>query len=130
MYWMQFLSNPIRSLLGVAGIIVAAIVLLLAIGHSPHGVAFLGGILAIIPVLVMIRIPMRFIVRFAVGAFVIVGVVSLVGELIASGVLSLLLLGAGVLVLVSALRWARLTRQGFHPPRGRRPSSKRKGVAR
>jgi hypothetical protein len=121
MNWlMQFFSSPARSLLLSVGMVLGGIVLLVAILHSPHGASVLGGMLAMIPLLVMMRMPMRFIMRLAVGAFVILGVVSLAGELVASGVLVLLMLVVGLVVLGLTLRWLITARQGLPPVRRHR----------
>jgi hypothetical protein len=121
MNWlMQFFSSPARSLLLLVGMVFGGIVLLVAVLHSPHGAAVLGGILVMIPLLVMMRMPMRFIMRLAMGAFVLVGVVSLAGELVASGVLTLLLLALGVVVVGYTLRWINTARQGLPPVRRQR----------
>ncbi len=116
-WFMQFLSSPVRSLLLTLGLIVAGIVLLFAIVHSPHGLSVLGVVLAMIPLLVMVRVPIRIVMKLAVLAFVIVGVACLFAELLASGVLALLMLVVGLVVLGSTLRWLSTARQGVPPVR-------------
>jgi membrane-bound ClpP family serine protease len=119
-WFMSFLANPVRSLLLTLGVIVAGVVLLFAIAHSPHGLSVLGVVLATIPLLVLIRVPMRVVMKLAVLAVVIVGVVCLFAELVASGVLALLMLVIGVLALGWTLRWINTARQGLPPVRRHR----------
>ena len=59
--------------------------------------------------------PGRFILRIAIGEFVILGLISLITQLAASGVLALLALVAGVFVLVAVMRWARGTATHRNP---------------
>ena len=114
-WFMQFLGSPVRSLLLTLGLIVAGIVLLFAIVHSPHGLSVLGVVLAMIPLLVMLRVPMRIVMKLALLAFVIVGAACLFAELVASGVLALFLLVVGLVVLGWTLRWIITARQGLPP---------------
>lgn len=124
-WFMEFLASPRGSLVRLAGVIGIVIVLFFALAQSPHGVApVLVGIGVTSALLLMMRIPWRFIAGIAVGEFVILGIVSLVTELAASGVLALLAVVAGVFLVVAVVRWAGRTATRRNPG----PWSRRSGL--
>src|SRR2546421_12055820 len=95
-WFMDFLASPRGSLGRLAMVIVLVVVLFVALGHSPHGLStVVVGIGFTCGLLLMMRVPMRYIVGIAVGEFVILGLVSLITQLAASGGFALLALVAG-----------------------------------
>ena len=115
-WFMQFLASPFGTLVRLAALLGIVIVLFIALAQSPHGVAPVSFCIGVtIGVLLMMRVPGRFILRIAIGEFVILGLISLITQLAASGVLALLALVAGVFVLVAVMRWARGTATHRNP---------------
>lgn len=126
MYWfMQFLASPFGTLVRLAVMFAVVIVLFIALAGSPHGLTpvFVGmGLTS--GLLLMMRVPLRFVLGIIAAEFVIAGVASLVTQLAASGVLTLLALVGAVFVVVAVMRWVRGTASRRNPV----PWSRRSGL--
>lgn len=124
-WFMQFLGSPRGTLARLAGVLGIVLVLFIALAHSPRGLApVIVGIAVTCGLLRVMRMPGRYIMRIAVGEFLILGLASLITQLADSGVFALLALATSVLVVVAVTRRVRSSMSRRDPV----PWSRRRGL--